>query len=63
MEKLDIYEPLLATPEVQQGPEGGFRRRSIGLVFLELGKSKTTGARPVPRLLPGAQKSFDEWRR
>src|ERR1035437_1353404 len=49
--------------EVEQNPQGGFCRLAVGFVVLELGRSKTTGACSVPRLLAGAQESFDDQHR
>jgi hypothetical protein len=46
--------------QTEQGPQGGFRRSVVDFVFIELGKSKSTGACSVSSLLASAQESFDE---
>jgi hypothetical protein len=46
---------------VKQGPKGIFRRSSVRFAVLKLGRSKTTGACSVPRLVRGPEKSFDDW--
>ena len=48
---------------MQEGPQAGLGRPRVGLVLLELGESKTTGAGSVPRLISSPQKSFDNWHR